>query len=84
VDRTDKMDTHAVEDRLGAELGDVRAAIALVAQGSASRVAVSGLTFGEQVLARLAPEARSAGVDLIPSWWPDDAGCDLTVRRVDG
>ena len=81
---TGKEVARAAKGRLRAEYADVRAAIAVVAQGSSSRVTLSGLRFGEQLLARLAPEARMAGVALVPSWWPDDAGCDLTVCRVDG
>ncbi len=78
------LDTDATEARLRSETDDVRAAIALVARGAASRVAVSGLAFGEQLLARLSDEAGAVGVVLVPSWWPDDAGCDITAQRIDG
>jgi hypothetical protein len=81
--RTGHLDQRAAKGRLQGEYANVRAAIALVAQGSSSRVTLSGLRFGEQLLARLAPEARMAGVALVPSWWPDDAGCDLTVCPLD-
>lgn len=84
MDRTGQLDARAAEDRLRSERDDVQAAITLVARGTATRVSLSGLTFGEQLLAQLGPEARLAGVALIPSWWPDDAGCDLAVCRVDG
>jgi hypothetical protein len=83
VDHVQELDAHAVEDRLRAECGDVSAAIALVARGTASRVTVSGLAFGEQLLVLLAPEAERAGVRLVASWWPEDAGCGLTVQRAD-
>lgn len=82
--RTGHLDHRAAKGRLQGEYANVRAAIALVAQGSSSRVTLSGLRFGEQLLTGLGPEARLAGVALVPSWWPDDAGCDLTVCRVDG
>ncbi|MGC8635200.1 MAG: hypothetical protein ACP5VP_11180 [Candidatus Limnocylindrales bacterium] len=83
MDRAGQLDTCAAKDRLRGEIDDVRAAIALVARGTSTRVTISDLAFGEQLLVRLAPEARLARVTLIPLWWPDDAGCDLTVRRVD-
>ncbi len=78
------LDADATEARLHSETDDVRAAIALVARGTASRVAVSGLAFGEQLLALLSDEAGAVGVELVPSWWPDDAGCDITAQRIDG
>ena len=84
MDQTGQLDARAAEVRLRAECDEVQAAIALVAGGTATRVSLSGLTFGEQLLARLGAEARRAGVALVPSWWPDDAGCDLAVCRVDG
>jgi hypothetical protein len=33
--------------------------------------------------ARFRPDAEAAGVLLEPIFWPDDAGCDLIVRRID-
>ena len=83
MDDAGELDTCAARDQLRGEIDDVRAAIALVARGTSTRVTISGLAFGQQLLAQLEPEARRAGVALIPLWWPDDAGCDLTVCRVD-
>lgn len=58
-------------------------AIALVASGTATRVTVAGLRFGEQVVARLGAEAASVGVRLEPVFWDDDAGCDVIARKID-
>lgn len=69
--------------RLISEVVEVEAAIALVASGSASSVTVSGLRFGEQVARRFRAEAAAKGISLEPILWPEDAGCDLVVRRVD-
>jgi hypothetical protein len=44
---------------------------------------VAGLRFGEQIVARLQAEAAAVGVRLEPLYWPEDAGCDVTVRRSD-
>jgi hypothetical protein len=83
MDHAGELDTCAARDQLRGEIDDVRAAIALVARGTSTRVTISGLASGQQLLAQLEPEARRARVALIPLWWPDDAGCDLTVCRVD-
>ena len=56
---------------------------ALVASGGASRVTLTGLRFGDELTARFRPDAEAAGVLLEPIFWPDDAGCDLIVRRID-
>jgi hypothetical protein len=69
--------------RLISEVVEVEAAIALVASGSASSVTVSGLRFGEQVARRFRAEAAAKGIRLEPILWPEDAGCDLVVRRID-
>jgi len=69
--------------RLTSEVVEVEAAIALVASGSASSVTVSGLRFGEQVAQRFRAEATAKGIRLEPILWPEDAGCDLVVRRID-
>jgi hypothetical protein len=69
--------------RLTSEVVEVETAIALVASGSASRVTVSGLRFGEQVARRFRAEATARGIGLEPIPWPEDAGCDLVVRRID-
>jgi hypothetical protein len=69
--------------RLASEITEVESAIALVASGSASTVTLSGLRFGEQVTQRFLAEAAARGVVLDPILWPEDDGCDLTVRRID-
>lgn len=69
--------------RLTSEVAEVEGAIVLVASGQATRVTVSGLRFGEALAARFAADAGAKGVRIDPLPWPDDAGCDLTVRRID-
>ena len=65
------------------EVAEVESAIALVALGQASRVTLTGLKFGEQLARRFGQEAQDKGLLLEPILWPEDAGCDLTVRRID-
>lgn len=69
--------------RLTSEVAEVEGAIELVASGSASRITLSGLKFGEQLARRFQADAQSKGVHLDPLLFPDDAGCDLIVRRID-
>ena len=69
--------------RLTSEISEVEGAIAMVASGSASRVTLTGMKFGEQLARRFLEEARSKGLLLEPIIWPEDAGCDLIVRRID-
>jgi hypothetical protein len=69
--------------RLTSEIAEVESAIALVASGSASRITLTGLKFGEQLAHRFQAEARSKGLRLEPIIWPEDEGCDLIVRRID-
>jgi hypothetical protein len=44
---------------------------------------MGGLRFAEAVMERLRDEADRAGVVLDPLYWPEDAGCDVDVRRKD-
>jgi hypothetical protein len=37
----------------------------------------------EQLARRFRAEAGSKGIALDPIPWPEDAGCDLIVRRID-
>ncbi len=74
-------DTNETRDRLEFEVDDVASAIALVASGAATAVTVAGLRFGDQVVANLTPRAVALAVRLEPLYWPDDAGCDILVRR---
>ena len=70
--------------RLTSEVSEVESAIALVASGSASRITLTGLRFGEAVADRFRADAGSKGIQIEALPWPDDAGCDLIVRRIDG
>ena len=69
--------------RLTSEVAEVEGAIELVASGSASRITLSGLKFGEQLAKRFRIDAQSKGVRLDPILFPEDAGCDLIVGRID-
>lgn len=80
---TSTSDAEATRQRLASEIAQVEGAIQLVASGEASRVSLSGLKFGEQLSRRFGAEAQAMGVRLDPLPWPDDAGCDLLVRRID-
>jgi hypothetical protein len=81
--RRPQLDPDETRRRLAAEIQEVRGALALVASGGASRVTLTGLRFGDELTARFRPDAEAAGVLLEPIFWPDDAGCDLIVRRID-
>jgi hypothetical protein len=81
--RSPQPDPDETRRRLAAEIQEVRGALALVASGGASRVTLTGLRFGDELTARFRPDAEAAGVLLEPIFWPDDAGCDLIVRRID-
>jgi hypothetical protein len=76
-------DTEETRRRLTSEVAEVETAIALVASGSAIRITLAGLRFGEQLAERFSAVARSRGIRLEPLPWPDDSGCDLVVRRND-
>jgi hypothetical protein len=80
---TQPSDPEETRRRLTSEVAEVEGAIALVASGSASRVTLTGLKFGEQMARRFRAEAHLKGVALEPLPWPEDAGCDLIVRRID-
>ena len=80
---TTAQDPEETGRRLSSEVAEVESAIALVASGSASRVTLTGLKFGEQVARRFRAHAESEGVRLEPIPWPEDTGCDLIVRRID-
>ena len=76
----DRIET---QRRLASEVAEVESAIELVASGAASRVTLTGLRFGEPVMARFRKTAAVAGLVLEPIPWPEDAGCDLIIRRND-
>jgi hypothetical protein len=78
-----KPDPEETRRRLAAEVQEVRGALALVASGGASRVTLTGLRFGEELMARFNHHAEAEGIRLEPIFWPDDAGCDLIVRTID-
>jgi hypothetical protein len=81
---TPTPDQEETRRRLTSEVGEVESAIELVASGSASRITLTGLRFGEAVGDRFREEAGAKGVQIDALPWPDDAGCDLIVRRIDG
>jgi hypothetical protein len=70
-------------ESLEREVRDVEAAIELVRSGAASRVTLAGLRFAEAVLPPLADSVRGEGIAVDPVYWPEDSGCDVTVRRID-
>ncbi|HEX7495776.1 MAG TPA: hypothetical protein VF349_04005 [Candidatus Limnocylindrales bacterium] len=76
-------DPEETRRRLTSEVAEVESAIALVASGAASRITLSGLKFGEQLARRFRAEAHLRGLRLDPLPFPDDAGCDLIVRKID-
>lgn len=63
------------------ELAEVMAAISLVSVGAATRVVVSNIAFGDQLLLRARTIAAGRGVDVEPLWHADDRGCDIRVQR---
>ena len=75
-------DPEETRRRLTSEVAEVESAVALVASGAASRVTLTGLKFGEQVARRFRAEDQLKRVRIEPLPWPDDSGCDLTVRRI--
>jgi hypothetical protein len=87
LDKSRATPTHDPEElkrRLASEVGEVESAIALVASGSATRITLTGLRFGEAVADRFRADAESKGIRIEALPWADDAGCDLIVRRIDG
>ncbi len=72
------------ERALDREVAEVETAIALVRAGLAAGVSIANLRFGEEVLARIRADGGDWGIRLEPLPWPEDAGCDLEVRRVNG
>lgn len=83
MDDEDRLDEAAALQRLEVEMRELRAAIDLVEVDAAARVSLTGLCFGEQLLRRFRADATRRGVRLEATWWPEDAGCDLIVRRGD-
>jgi hypothetical protein len=69
--------------KLERELAEVAAAIALVRAGRAVGVSLTNLRFGEEVLRQIRARGADSGVRLEPIPWPEDAGCDIDVRRID-
>ena len=76
-------DPEETRRRLASEVLEVEGALALVASGTASRMTLSGLRFGEQLARHFRAAAGAKGIQLEPLPWPEDAGCDLIVRRID-
>jgi hypothetical protein len=72
----------AIIHELDRELAEVEAAIALVGSGAAAEVSLTNLRYGEEVLRQIRARGADRGVVLEPIPWPEDAGCDLTVRQI--
>jgi len=81
--KTQRAAGTAIAHELDRELGEVEAAIALVRSGVAAEVSVTNLRFGEEVLRQIRARGADHGVLLEPIPWPEDAGCDIDVRRID-
>lgn len=84
IDDVDGSPAALIERELRREVAEVENAMALVRSGAAEVVSVANLRFGEEVLAQIRAEGGDWGVLLEPLPWPEDTGCDLEVRRVDG
>lgn len=82
MDESPDQSATRVGRTLELEMNLVREAIAMVAGGSAPRVTVGGLRFGEALLETARGMAAEAGVRLVPLWMPDDAGADIAVERI--
>jgi hypothetical protein len=80
MERNSATADSAAAERLAGEVADVRASIALVEGGVASRITLTGTRFGRQVVAQLAPLA-GRNVHLEASIWPEDDACDITITR---
>jgi len=63
------------------ELRLVRSAVALVASGASDRVALAGLSFGEELVPEAQRLAQLAGVRASPIWTTGESGADLVVER---
>ncbi len=66
---------------LEVELSIVRAAIGLVASGSAKRVECAGLRFAGQLLEQARSEASAAHIDVVPVWSLDAQPMGLLVAK---
>jgi hypothetical protein len=77
------LDGAVVRRRLDVEIGEVRAAILLVAGGTSTHVRLTGLAFGDELLSRLGGDAEHDGVRLVPEYRPEDSGCDISVVASD-
>jgi hypothetical protein len=71
----------SVSTALGAEMDLVQGAILMVAAGHSTRVALAGLTFGEQLLPTAFSLAAQQGVQVAPLWSADDVGAGLIIER---
>ena len=75
--------TDEARERLVGELADLEASIALVADGAVSSVTLTSLRFGRQLAEQYGARAALAGVELEATFWPEDAICDLRIRRAE-
>jgi hypothetical protein len=65
---------------IGEGLISVRAAIDLVATGTARRVTVAA-TGCEHILPGARALSRAAGLTLEAHWWRDGRGCEIAISR---
>lgn len=87
MEQFNEIDTYSatlIEQELEREVAEVETAMALVRSGGARVVSVANLRYGEEVLAQIRADGADWGVRLEALPWPEDVGCDLEVRRVDG
>jgi hypothetical protein len=54
-----------------------------VRSGAAVVVSLANMRYGEEVLRQVRARGADQGVRLEPRLWPEDAGCDIDVRRID-
>jgi electron transfer flavoprotein alpha/beta subunit len=81
--QTDRPAATLIAQELDREIAEVEAAIALVRSGAAVVVSLANMRYGEEVLRQVRARGADRGVRLEPRPWPEDAGCDIDVRRID-
>jgi hypothetical protein len=61
----------------------VQGAILMVAAGHSTRVALAGLSFGEELLPIANSLAAQQGVQVAPLWSADEVGAGLIIERTE-
>jgi hypothetical protein len=82
MDGVEDQAARAVPAMVEYETRLVHEAIAMVASGSAPRVILAGIRFGEALLDPGRRLALEAGVRIVPLRRADEAGIDLAVERI--